>query len=212
MLPDGGAAASMVVRRSYACFSGRSRTEMSINSNGWMWLLPWLVAVRKHALHFIPCCVCVCVQGVQGNVRAVSTNHTNNIAHCVHRSSRSRDAAQKHRTHFFYSVYSPQPHTQKPPVPREQRTFPAKMWFEILIPFTIITAALSAPGYALYALHSWQLGNAYRRGMEQRFDRMMYVRDSRLTGNPYRQTGLEGVGDDDDDGESLAATNQKTKK
>lgn len=28
---------------------------------------------------------------------------------------------------------------------------------------------------------------AYRRGMEDRWDRLMYVRDKRLTGNPYVQ-------------------------
>lgn len=33
------------------------------------------------------------------------------------------------------------------------------MWFEIIPSFAIITAALAAPGYALYGLHKAFLGN-----------------------------------------------------
>lgn len=32
-----------------------------------------------------------------------------------------------------------------------------------------------------------QIRQAYRRGMDERWDRMMYTRDKRITGNPYIQ-------------------------
>ncbi|XP_037050798.1 uncharacterized protein LOC119084822 [Bradysia coprophila] len=70
------------------------------------------------------------------------------------------------------------------------------MWFEIIPSFAIVSLALAAPGYAIYGLHKLALGNPYRRGMEERHNRMDYQRDRRLTANPYIQNGLEVIPDE----------------
>ncbi|XP_013104756.1 uncharacterized protein LOC106085194 [Stomoxys calcitrans] len=67
------------------------------------------------------------------------------------------------------------------------------MWFEVLPSAAIITVALSIPTYAMYGLHKLVLGNAYRRNLDERFDRVMYLRDRRLTDNPYKMNGLEHI-------------------
>lgn len=71
------------------------------------------------------------------------------------------------------------------------------MWFEILPGAAIITVALSVPIYAMYGLQKLTLGNAYRRNMDERFSRVMYQRDYRLTNNPYIMNGLEQIKDED---------------
>ncbi|XP_055627713.1 NADH dehydrogenase [ubiquinone] 1 alpha subcomplex subunit 1 [Toxorhynchites rutilus septentrionalis] len=69
------------------------------------------------------------------------------------------------------------------------------MWFEILPSFGIVTVFMSVPGFAMYGLHKLVLGNAYRRNTDERWERVMYVRDMRLTGNPYQGNGLESIPD-----------------
>ncbi|XP_055840086.1 uncharacterized protein LOC129907759 [Episyrphus balteatus] len=69
------------------------------------------------------------------------------------------------------------------------------MWFEIIPSAAIITIALSIPGYAMYGIHKLTLGNAYRRNMDERFDRVMYQRDRRIMDNPYIMSGLESIPD-----------------
>ncbi|XP_061392552.1 uncharacterized protein LOC133328019 [Musca vetustissima] len=69
------------------------------------------------------------------------------------------------------------------------------MWFEVLPSAVIITVALSVPTYAMYGLQKLVLGNAYRRNLDARFDRVMYLRDRRLTDNPYNMNGLEQIPD-----------------
>ncbi|XP_062133835.1 NADH dehydrogenase [ubiquinone] 1 alpha subcomplex subunit 1 isoform X1 [Drosophila sulfurigaster albostrigata] len=71
------------------------------------------------------------------------------------------------------------------------------MWFEILPGAAIITVALSVPIYAMYGLQKLTMGNAYRRNMDERFSRVMYQRDFRLTNNPYIMNGLDEVPDED---------------
>ncbi|XP_036331200.1 uncharacterized protein LOC118742890 isoform X1 [Rhagoletis pomonella] len=71
------------------------------------------------------------------------------------------------------------------------------MWYEILPSAGIITVVLSVPVYAMWGLNKLTLGNSYRRNMDQRFDRVLYQRDSRLTNNPYIQNGLETIPDED---------------
>ncbi|XP_030558603.1 uncharacterized protein LOC115761113 isoform X1 [Drosophila novamexicana] len=73
------------------------------------------------------------------------------------------------------------------------------MWFEIIPSAAIITVALSVPIYAMYGLQKLTLGNAYRRNMDERFDRVMYQRDFRLTNNPYIMNGLEEIEDEEED-------------
>ncbi|XP_030373739.1 uncharacterized protein LOC115623428 isoform X2 [Scaptodrosophila lebanonensis] len=70
------------------------------------------------------------------------------------------------------------------------------MWFEILPSAVIITVALSVPIYAMYGLQKLTLGNAFRRNMDERFDRVMYQRDFRLTNNPYVMNGLNSIPDE----------------
>ncbi|TDG44375.1 hypothetical protein AWZ03_009178 [Drosophila navojoa] len=72
------------------------------------------------------------------------------------------------------------------------------MWFEILPSAAIITVALSVPIYAMYGLQKLTLGNAYRRNMDERFDRVMYQRDFRLTNNPYIMNGLKEIQEEDE--------------
>uniref|UniRef100_A0A6B2EDG1 NADH dehydrogenase [ubiquinone] 1 alpha subcomplex subunit 1 n=1 Tax=Phlebotomus kandelakii TaxID=1109342 RepID=A0A6B2EDG1_9DIPT len=70
------------------------------------------------------------------------------------------------------------------------------MWYEILPSFGIIMIATALPGYALYGIHKLVFNNAFRRGTDERWDRMMYQRDFRLTRNPYLVNGLESIPDE----------------
>ncbi|CAD7091781.1 unnamed protein product [Hermetia illucens] len=67
------------------------------------------------------------------------------------------------------------------------------MWYEILPSAGIILTFMTIPGFAMYGLNKLVLGNGYRRNMDLRFNRMMYQRDMRLTGDPYKQNGLNAV-------------------
>lgn len=69
------------------------------------------------------------------------------------------------------------------------------MWFEVLPSAAIITVMLAIPGYAIFGLNKLCLGNGYRRSMNQRWERVMYQRDFRLTGHPYKGNGLESIPD-----------------
>ncbi|XP_058831903.1 NADH dehydrogenase [ubiquinone] 1 alpha subcomplex subunit 1 [Topomyia yanbarensis] len=69
------------------------------------------------------------------------------------------------------------------------------MWFEILPSFAIVTVCLAVPGFGMYGLHKLVIGNAYRRNTDQRWERVMYTRDTRLTGSPYKCNGLESIPD-----------------
>ncbi|KAI8038701.1 cGMP-gated cation channel alpha-1 isoform X1 [Drosophila gunungcola] len=73
------------------------------------------------------------------------------------------------------------------------------MWFEILPGAVIITTLLSVPIYAMYGLQKLTIGNAFRRNMDERFGRVMYQRDFRLTDNPYKMNGLEQIPDEEED-------------
>jgi len=71
------------------------------------------------------------------------------------------------------------------------------MWFEILPSAFIITGAMAVPYFAMYGVNKWYLGNAYRRNLDARFDRVMYQRDFRLTNDPYLMNGLNAVPDEE---------------
>ncbi|XP_022229062.1 NADH dehydrogenase [ubiquinone] 1 alpha subcomplex subunit 1 isoform X2 [Drosophila obscura] len=73
------------------------------------------------------------------------------------------------------------------------------MWFEILPGAAIITVLLSVPIYAMYGVQKLTLGNAFRRNMDERFSRVMYQRDFRLTDNPYLMNGLDAIPDEKKD-------------
>ncbi|KPU76194.1 uncharacterized protein Dana_GF27807, isoform A [Drosophila ananassae] len=72
------------------------------------------------------------------------------------------------------------------------------MWFEILPGAVIITTLLSVPIYAMYGLDKLAIGNAFRRNMDERFSRVMYQRDFRLTNNPYQMNGLEEIPEEEE--------------
>ncbi|CAH2050953.1 unnamed protein product, partial [Iphiclides podalirius] len=69
------------------------------------------------------------------------------------------------------------------------------MWYEILPSAFIITAALGLPGWGLYHIHNLYLGNHYRRSLDDRWDRMLYQRDTRLVNDAYTVLGLENLPD-----------------
>ncbi|KAJ0182216.1 hypothetical protein K1T71_001585 [Dendrolimus kikuchii] len=69
------------------------------------------------------------------------------------------------------------------------------MWYEILPSFFVLTAAVGIPSIALYHIHNLTIGNHYRRTLLERWDRNLYQRDMRLTGNPYVVNGLESIPD-----------------
>ncbi|KAJ8735982.1 hypothetical protein PYW08_006638 [Mythimna loreyi] len=73
------------------------------------------------------------------------------------------------------------------------------MWYEILPSAFIITAALGLPGWGLYHIHNLVVGNHFRRNLNDRWDRQLYQRDLRLTGNPYKVAGLETIKDEEGD-------------
>lgn len=49
----------------------------------------------------------------------------------------------------------------------------------------------------MYGLDKLMIGNAFRRNMDERFSRVMYQRDFRLTDNPYKMNGLEQIPDEE---------------
>ncbi|KAI4460955.1 nadh-ubiquinone oxidoreductase mwfe subunit [Holotrichia oblita] len=69
------------------------------------------------------------------------------------------------------------------------------MWYEILPAYTIITVALACPAYIAAGLNFLVLGKIFRRRLESTDSRLMYMRDKRLTGNPYILNGLEAIPD-----------------
>ncbi|XP_023726600.1 NADH dehydrogenase [ubiquinone] 1 alpha subcomplex subunit 1 [Cryptotermes secundus] len=70
------------------------------------------------------------------------------------------------------------------------------MWFEIIPSFAIITVALAVPGVVKYFGHQLIFGNANIRDKTNRWERYMYQRDERLTGDPYKANGLEAIPDE----------------
>ncbi|KAK9707711.1 NADH-ubiquinone oxidoreductase MWFE subunit [Popillia japonica] len=67
------------------------------------------------------------------------------------------------------------------------------MWYEILPAYLIITTAISCSAYVTAGLNYLVLGKIFRRRLESTDSRLMYMRDRRLTGNPYILNGLEAI-------------------
>ncbi|KAJ8926926.1 hypothetical protein NQ314_020778 [Rhamnusium bicolor] len=70
------------------------------------------------------------------------------------------------------------------------------MWFEILPSFGIIVVAMAFPHASAYVLNKLVVGNMYRRSMMEFEQRIQYLRDKRLTGDPYKINGLEAIPDE----------------
>ncbi|ENN75517.1 uncharacterized protein LOC109539463 [Dendroctonus ponderosae] len=69
------------------------------------------------------------------------------------------------------------------------------MWFEILPSAAIVLAGLALPHVSGYVMNKLVLGNMYRRSLATQDLRMQYLRDIRLTGDPYVTNGLENIPD-----------------
>lgn len=71
------------------------------------------------------------------------------------------------------------------------------MWFEAL-PSLIATGAFVGIPFALIPLMHKLVnnGNAFNRDLTKYEQRLAYYRDTRLTGNPYAQQGLEAIPDE----------------
>ncbi|XP_046384354.1 NADH dehydrogenase [ubiquinone] 1 alpha subcomplex subunit 1 [Ischnura elegans] len=67
------------------------------------------------------------------------------------------------------------------------------MWFEIIPAFSIVAVCLAIPHVAVFGLNKLVNGNAFRRDTVERYDRIFYQRDWRITGNPYQPTGLDAI-------------------
>ncbi|KAK9505732.1 hypothetical protein O3M35_009720 [Rhynocoris fuscipes] len=60
------------------------------------------------------------------------------------------------------------------------------MWYEILPSFGIICGAVTIPSIFNYYFHKFiQDGNPYRRKISPDFNKDLFMRDHRLSGNPY---------------------------
>ncbi|CAH1101906.1 unnamed protein product [Psylliodes chrysocephalus] len=71
-----------------------------------------------------------------------------------------------------------------------------KMWFEILPSFGIICVVMAVPHASAYLINNLLVGNMYRRTLLEKDNRRQYLRDRRLTGNPYKVQGLEAIPDE----------------
>ncbi|XP_049958452.1 uncharacterized protein LOC126474969 [Schistocerca serialis cubense] len=69
------------------------------------------------------------------------------------------------------------------------------MWYEIIPSFAIIVGAMTVPTVAMYYVQKGISGNPYRRNLTNRWERLMYTRDMRLTGDAYKTKGLEAIPD-----------------
>uniref|UniRef100_A0A6P7F8F1 Uncharacterized protein LOC114326822 n=1 Tax=Diabrotica virgifera virgifera TaxID=50390 RepID=A0A6P7F8F1_DIAVI len=77
------------------------------------------------------------------------------------------------------------------------------MWFEILPSLGIIVGALAFPHVSAYYFNYIVVGNMFRRKMESFEERIQYLRDRRLTRNPYKVQGLEAIPDDSEEPETV---------
>lgn len=71
------------------------------------------------------------------------------------------------------------------------------MWFEILPSFGIVVAAMALPSASAYVINYLVVGNMFRRSLLTEDLRMQYIRNRRLTGDPYVINGLESIPDED---------------
>ncbi|XP_044257387.1 uncharacterized protein LOC123006734 [Tribolium madens] len=69
------------------------------------------------------------------------------------------------------------------------------MWYEIIPSFGIIFAALAAPHGIAYVANKLVFDNCYRRSMLDKYEALQYLRDRRLSGDPYKLKGLENIPD-----------------
>ncbi|XP_017769057.1 PREDICTED: uncharacterized protein LOC108557158 [Nicrophorus vespilloides] len=69
------------------------------------------------------------------------------------------------------------------------------MWYEILPSFGIVVAAMGIPHLSAYVINKVAIGNFYRRRLLTEEEKRNYLRDTRLTNNPYTIAGLENIPD-----------------
>lgn len=66
-----------------------------------------------------------------------------------------------------------------------------KMWYDILPSAIIIVAAMAFPTYATYYMNWFVLGHSYRRALETRSQKLLYLRDVDRFGSTYAFVGLD---------------------
>ncbi|CAH0562684.1 unnamed protein product [Brassicogethes aeneus] len=69
------------------------------------------------------------------------------------------------------------------------------MWYEILPSFGIIMVAMTLPHASAYLINKGVVGNYYRRSLLHKENRLHYLRDTRISGDPYKVVGLEAIPD-----------------
>ncbi|KAG7207728.1 hypothetical protein KM043_009343 [Ampulex compressa] len=70
------------------------------------------------------------------------------------------------------------------------------MWFEILPSMLIVGASVVIPQHLVFLLNNLVYGNSMRRNLKHSFDLDMFMRDTRMTGEPWKLAGLENIPDE----------------
>ncbi|XP_060528383.1 uncharacterized protein LOC132703252 [Cylas formicarius] len=71
-------------------------------------------------------------------------------------------------------------------------------------PETPVGGGIAVPHAVGYIMNYLFLGNMYRRSLETPERQMQYIRDTRITGNPYKVASLETIPDEQEvDGEDV---------
>ncbi|CAH1378251.1 unnamed protein product [Tenebrio molitor] len=60
------------------------------------------------------------------------------------------------------------------------------MWYEIIPSFGIIVVAMAAPHAISYIANKLTIDNFYRRSILDKYEALQYLRDTRLSGDPYK--------------------------
>lgn len=70
------------------------------------------------------------------------------------------------------------------------------MWYEIIPGALVVLAAIAIPHGFAAVCNKLVLGNMYRRCLETQFQRLNYLRDIRITGDPYIVRIFEDIGEE----------------
>lgn len=70
-------------------------------------------------------------------------------------------------------------------IDRNVRSIQIIMWFEILPAFSIVVIALALPPFISVPINYLCTGHMYRRSMQTMEERMLYIRDTAITGSAY---------------------------
>ncbi|XP_045592506.1 NADH dehydrogenase [ubiquinone] 1 alpha subcomplex subunit 1 [Procambarus clarkii] len=71
------------------------------------------------------------------------------------------------------------------------------MWFNIIPSFLLVAGCLGVPAIANVLIHKLVYNNIYQRELVNERQRFLFLRDGRLSGNPFRPLGLETIPDEE---------------